>query len=111
MSHSPKAVIIGAGVAGIATAIRLAAQGMHVDVYEKNAYAGGKMHAFEAKGYHFDAGPSLFTQPENIAELFRLSGENMEDHFHYRRMENTCNYFYFAKPQIQFLHPEYYLCQ
>jgi phytoene dehydrogenase-like protein len=41
-----KAIIIGSGVAGLATAIRLAAKGMQVEVFEKNAHPGGKMHAF-----------------------------------------------------------------
>ena len=40
----PRAVVIGAGVAGLATAIRLQIKGYQVEVYEANAYPGGKLH-------------------------------------------------------------------
>ncbi|CAN5650127.1 phytoene desaturase family protein [soil metagenome] len=94
MSHSYHAVVIGSGVAGLASAIRLAVQGMNVTVFEKNDYAGGKLTHFETNGYHFDAGPSLFTQPENIEELFALANENIKDYFEYDSVDIACNYFY-----------------
>ena len=94
MSHSPKAIIIGAGIAGLASAIRLAVQGFAVDVFEKNPYPGGKLSDFELNGYRFDAGPSLFTQPQNIEELFALAGEPMDSCFEYSKMPISCNYFY-----------------
>ena len=64
--NKKKAIIIGAGIGGMATAIRLAVQGFSVEVYEKNNFPGGKLSAFEMSGFKFDAGPSLFTQPKNI---------------------------------------------
>ena len=70
-----KAVIIGSGIGGMATAIRLSVQGYQVTVYEKNNCPGGKLTAFEKDGYSFDAGPSLFTQPQNLEALFELAGE------------------------------------
>jgi phytoene desaturase len=91
---SKKAVIIGAGVAGIASAVRLAVQGFEVSVYEKNAYPGGKLSSFAIDGYNFDAGPSLFTQPENIAELFALAGEDMQQYLTYEALPIACRYFY-----------------
>ena len=94
MHHSRKAIIIGAGVAGLASAIRLAVQGMAVTVFEKNSYPGGKLSEFELKGYRFDAGPSLFTQPQNIEDLFVLAGEPMEEYFQYKSLSVSCNYFY-----------------
>ena len=94
MKHSPKAIIIGAGIAGIASAIRLAVQGMEVCVYEKNTYPGGKLSDFEIKGYRFDAGPSLFTQPQCIEELFALAGEPITSYFAYQKMPVSCHYFY-----------------
>lgn len=92
--YNKKAIIIGSGVAGIATAIRLAVQGFAVAVYEKNNYPGGKLHAFEKDGFHFDAGPSLFTQPNNIEELFELANESIEEYFSYQPVNVTCKYFY-----------------
>ena len=94
MNDSKKVIIIGAGIAGLASAIRLAVQGMEVTVFEKNNYPGGKLNDFAMKGYHFDAGPSLFTQPQNIEELFELAGEPIEDYFQYRSIPVSCNYFY-----------------
>jgi phytoene dehydrogenase-like protein len=51
-----KVAIIGAGIAGIASAIRLADKGYAVEVFEANEYAGGKLSSFEQNGYRFDAG-------------------------------------------------------
>jgi len=52
-----KAIVIGAGVGGLATAIRLAVKGYEVEVHEKNAVTGGKMHLIQRDGFSFDAGP------------------------------------------------------
>lgn len=92
--NSGKVIVIGSGVAGMAAAIRLAVQGFMVQVYEKNSYPGGKLSAFEKNGFLFDAGPSLFTQPQNVAELFALAGENIADYFEYKKADFICNYFY-----------------
>lgn len=92
--NSKKAIVIGSGVAGMATAIRLAVQGFKVEVYEKNSYPGGKLHAFEKDGFHFDAGPSLFTQPKNIEELFELANEPIGQYFTYQPIDIACKYFY-----------------
>ena len=92
--RSKNAIIIGAGVGGMATAIRLAVQGYDVKVYEKNTHAGGKLGVFEKDGYHFDTGPSLFTQPQNIEELFELAGEPIDNYFSYQKIDIACKYFY-----------------
>ncbi len=92
--HTRRAHIVGAGIAGIASAIRLANKGYHVDVFEANDYPGGKLSQIEQDRYRFDAGPSLFTLPELVEELFELSGEHTEDHFQYQRLPVNCHYFY-----------------
>lgn len=89
-----KVIVIGSGVAGLAASIRLALQGFEVHVYEKNDYPGGKLSAFTKDGYLFDAGPSLFTQPQNIEALFELAGEPIADYFQYQKAATICNYFY-----------------
>jgi phytoene desaturase len=102
-----KALIIGAGIAGIATAIRLATKGYAVEVFEANAYAGGKLSEFEQQGYRFDAGPSLFTMPQYVDELFTLAGKTPSDYFTYQQLDVVCRYFYpdgtcidaFAEPE------------
>ena len=91
---SSSAIIIGSGIAGMAAAIRLSVQGFKVSVYEKNSYPGGKLSSFINEGYQFDAGPSLFTQPQNIEELFQLAGEQIDDYFTYHKIDIACRYFY-----------------
>ena len=91
---SNKAIIIGSGIAGIATSIRLACQGYDVSVFEKNEYPGGKLSSFTLGDYRFDFGPSLFTMPHFVDELFTLAGENPRDHFQYKRKEIGCKYYW-----------------
>ena len=89
-----RTLIIGAGIAGIATAIRQAVAGREVHVFEANSYPGGKLSRFELGKYRFDAGPSLFTMPQWVEELFELAGENPEEHFPYWKDEVACRYFW-----------------
>ena len=89
---SKKAIIIGAGVGGMATAIRLRLLGYNVQVFEKNEYPGGKLTHFETNGFRFDAGPSLFTSPQLIEELFTLAKEPITPYFTYEKLEVACNY-------------------
>lgn len=103
-----KVAIIGSGVAGLAAAIRVAARGDSVTLFEKNATPGGKISQIRDKGYRFDTGPSLFTLPELVDELLSLKlntdviTENTnsqtsltgENSFKYFRLENSCRYFY-----------------
>lgn len=89
-----KVVIIGAGIAGIATAVRLSEKGYQVVVFEANPYPGGKLSAFSLDQYRFDAGPSLFTMPHFVDELFELCGENPRTHFNYHKKDIACQYFW-----------------
>lgn len=89
-----RAIIIGSGIAGIATSIRLRKKGYEVDVFEANDYPGGKLTSFTQDGFRFDAGPSLFTMPNLVEELFELFGEDVNQHFQYKRKEVVCNYFW-----------------
>ncbi len=93
--------IIGAGIAGLATATRLASKGHEVHVFEANNYAGGKLSDFiltvlgdEKRAYRFDAGPSLFTMPQYIEDLFRAANVPIKDYFDYHTMPDVCHYFW-----------------
>lgn len=88
------AAVIGAGIAGIAAAIRLAIKGYRVTVFEANSFPGGKLSEFELEGYRFDAGPSLFTMPHFVEELFLLAGKNPADYISYGQLPVICEYFY-----------------
>lgn len=89
-----KALVIGSGIAGIAASIRLAIKGYDVQVLEKNAYTGGKLSELVLGDYRFDAGPSLFTMPQYVDELFTLAGEKANDFFSYQRVSASCEYFF-----------------
>ena len=87
--------IIGAGIAGLATAVRLAVAGHPVTVFKAAATFGGKMHQFTLPGgYRFDAGPSLFTLPQLVDDIFRLAGREPADYFRYERLDPITNYFF-----------------
>jgi phytoene dehydrogenase-like protein len=94
MTNGRKAIIVGGGIAGIATSIRLAVQGFDVEVFEKNDVVGGKMYLIEKRGFYFDAGPSLFTQPQNLIELFEYAGETIGEYFNYSKVPIACKYFF-----------------
>lgn len=90
----PKAIVIGAGIAGIASAIRLSTKGYEVSVFEAGSKPGGKLAEISMNGFRFDAGPSLFTMPQYVDELFQLAGKNPSDYFEYIRLQEICRYFY-----------------
>ena len=89
-----RAIVIGAGIAGLATALRLNKKGFQVDIFDANYHTGGKLDAKTIDGYRFDLGPSLFTMPELVDELFKLHDRNPADYFQYKRKEVLCNYFW-----------------
>src|SRR5690606_32046223 len=88
------AVVIGAGIGGLAAAIRLAAKGFKVEVFEANIYPGGKLSEVTLGDYRFDAGPSLFTLPALVDELFILCGKHPREYFNYQRLDEITRYFY-----------------
>lgn len=75
-----KAIIVGSGVGGIASALRLRAMGVEVDVLESCADPGGRARTFTFGGHSFDAGPTVITAPWLFDELFELFGEKRSDH-------------------------------
>jgi phytoene desaturase len=89
-----KVTVIGSGIASLATAIRLRTKGYDVHVFEKNSYPGGKLTVLESNGFRFDAGPSVFTLPELVTELFELAGKNPTDYFQYIRHDISAKYFW-----------------
>jgi phytoene desaturase len=83
----PTALVIGAGMGGVATAARLARHGYQVTVVEKGQGPGGRCDRLVKNGHHFDTGPTLFLMPELYARTFTDLGERMEDHLDLRRID------------------------
>lgn len=89
-----KAVVIGSGIAGLASAIRLAVKGWQVEVFEQSARPGGKLSEYRWEGFRFDTGPSLFTLPELVDELFELCQEDPRQYFQYKPLDKSFRYFW-----------------
>lgn len=83
------AVVVGAGIGGLAAAGRLARAGYRVTVLEKAAAAGGRAGKLMRDGYTFDTGPSLFLMPQVFAETYAALGERMQDHLDLIRIDPT----------------------
>lgn len=89
-----KTVVIGAGIGGLSAAIRLAAKGYPVTIYEKNGTVGGKMSEFRADGYRWDIGPSLITMRNVLIDLFAAAHRRLEDYLDLIPIEPLTRYFY-----------------
>lgn len=87
-----KVIIIGSGISSLATAVRLSHAGHKVTVFESNSFPGGKLSEIKMGKYRFDKGPTLFTLPELVTELGKLSSKELP--FKYSKQELICNYFY-----------------
>ena len=75
-----KVFIIGAGTAGLASAIRLQAKGFEVEVFEKNPLVGGRMYQLEDSGFKFDVGPTIVMMPEIYRDVFKVAGKDPDDY-------------------------------
>ena len=70
-------VVVGAGLAGLSCALRLAGAGRQVTVLEREAVPGGRAGVIEDQGYRFDTGPTVLTMPDLIHDAFAAVGEDM----------------------------------
>ena len=96
MSEPRDVVVVGAGVGGLATAVRMAARGHRVTVLEAADTVGGKLGEHVDAGHRFDRGPSLFTMPELMEELDALvptSTPGRPGPFRYRTLDRSTHYF------------------
>ena len=97
MTEGRDVVVIGAGVGGLATAVRMASRGHRVTVLEAADTVGGKLGQHVDQGHRFDRGPSLFTMPELMEELDQLvphGQANRPEPFKYRTLDRSTHYFW-----------------
>ncbi|HEY4388627.1 MAG TPA: phytoene desaturase family protein [Ktedonobacteraceae bacterium] len=87
-------VIIGAGIGGLSTAIRLAALGERVQVLERQSQVGGRLAQLKVNDFHFDTAPSLITMPHVLRGLFYAAKRRVEDYLDLVPLDLTCRYFY-----------------
>lgn len=95
-----KVIVIGSGFGGLGAAIRLAAAGHDVEIFEKLDKPGGRAYVFEMDGFKFDAGPTVITAPFLFDDLWAVAGKRREDYFDlvpvdpfYRIFDWNKNYF------------------
>lgn len=87
LMNKKRVAVIGSGFGGLASAIRLQSAGYAVKIFEKRDLPGGRAYVFKEKGFTFDAGPTVITAPETLAELFALSGRRIEDYVELLKVE------------------------
>ena len=85
-------MVIGAGVGGLAVAIRLAARGKHVVLCEQADSVGGKLGVHRQAGFVFDTGPSLLTLPYVLDDLLAVAGVDRHDVLTFRRLDPVARY-------------------
>ncbi len=74
-----QAAVIGAGFGGLALAIRLQSAGVDTTILEARDKPGGRAYFWEKDGFTFDAGPTVITAPEALAELWQISGHDIAE--------------------------------
>ncbi len=87
-------IIIGAGIGGLSAAIRLAAAGQRVIVFEQNPLVGGKMNEIRTDGFRWDTGPSVITMRHVLEDLFTAAGRRLDDYLTLVPVEPLTRYFY-----------------
>jgi phytoene desaturase len=78
---SKKIIVIGSGFGGLGVAIRLAAKGHHVEIFEKRDKLGGRAYVYDINGFKFDGGPTVITAPYIFDEIFQAASRRREDYF------------------------------
>ena len=86
-THSNKALVIGAGFAGLSAASFLAKKGWSVTIVEKNEMPGGRARKFEAEGFTFDMGPSWYWMPDVFEKYFGSFGKKVSDFYELQRLD------------------------
>lgn len=89
-----KIAIVGAGIGGLATAVRLARHNYEVDVYEKLPECGGRNHMLEDRGFKFDMGPSFVLMPDFFREIFSYCGQRIQDYLDLKMLDIHYKIFY-----------------
>ncbi|WP_040368120.1 phytoene desaturase family protein [Balneola vulgaris] len=89
-----KISIIGAGIGGLSAACLLARKGHSVTIFERNDNVGGKMNQIQTDEFRFDTGPSLFTMPYILDELYLQCGTSIEQELELEPLDINCRYFF-----------------
>lgn len=78
MAHPSRAVVVGAGLGGLAAAMRLGAKGYEVTVVDRLDRAGGRGSSITRDGHRFDLGPTIVTVPQGLRDLWSACGRDFD---------------------------------
>lgn len=98
MSAPRTVAVVGGGIAGLATAALLAAEGYEVDVFEKQDAVGGRAGSLTVDGFRFDTGPSWYLMPEVFEHFFALLGTSVEEQLDLRVLDPAYRVFSEGEP-------------
>jgi len=84
---SKKVIIVGAGIGGLSTAVRLLSRGFEVKIYEKEARIGGVINIIKAGKLIFDLTASILMCPQEYKDLFSYANKNWEDYIQFIRLD------------------------
>ena len=79
MLAAKRVAIVGAGMGGLAAAIRLRVEGFEVEVFEKNGQLGGRIGRLREDGFTFDTGPTLLLMTDVYRDLFAAAGRILRE--------------------------------
>jgi phytoene desaturase len=102
MKNGKKAVVIGAGIGGLATAIYLAKKGVDVTVFEKNEVAGGRCGQLIHEGHLFDLGATMLLMPGVYKEVFGALGMDFEKLLQPVKLDELYRLYFYDGKQISF---------
>lgn len=94
ISEAPKAIVIGAGFAGLSAAAYLGKAGYQVRIIEKNAQTGGRARTLQVDGFHFDMGPSWYWMPDVFDRFFADFGKKTSDYYTLHRLSPSYRVFF-----------------
>ncbi|MFD1341214.1 phytoene desaturase [Litorisediminicola beolgyonensis] len=86
-ARAPHAVVIGAGLGGLASAMRLGARGYRVTVIDRLDVPGGRGSALWRDGHRFDLGPTIVTVPQVFRDLWSATGRSFDDEIDLRALD------------------------
>jgi len=100
---SAHAIVVGGGLAGLASAVELTTAGMRVTLVERNEHCGGKMNVLQAAGFRFDMGPTILTMPHVMRGIVARSGRDIEQYLSLVRLNPQWRCFYEDGTRIDLL--------
>jgi len=86
-TQSPRAIVIGAGMGGLAAAMRLGAKGYAVTVIDRLDVPGGRGSSITQGGHRFDLGPTIVTVPQGLRDLWAVCGRDFDRDVDLRPMD------------------------